>query len=205
MSKKKMSEALMQDKNVKASASAAVLGVTPGAIKLSKLSSTVKATVGRSDVMDQIELCLFNDGQRNAVVEITGTVLHPNDSSFQRLFVAGRHDLATPIVKIPIGKEVRIPLATCCMDGSLHVPSKEIEYRITSEVPPENNVIAARNWIHARQAIANKERMRALDTQQFAIQKHYAGVKEMPAKNTAETERHAELGYVQSVCGGNKP
>lgn len=203
MAKRKIADLLKQDKNMKPKAEKKdPLGVPRGAVKLHSLPSHIKAKLGRTDDMSELELCLANDSKFPTIVEITGTVLHPSDNSHQRLFVAGNHEIPMPMVTIPAGKKTKVRLATCCMDKHRASPASRVEYRITSAEPREQDVQAARNWMTARKFLDGTLRLSDVDTKRYALQHDFAGARSevKPTMSPEEARKKAELSYVQGVC-----
>jgi len=179
---KKLTDHLKQDKSMKAAGDAT--GLPPGTMKLAKLPGHVKATLGRTDDMSTLELCLVNDGKR------------------QRLFVAGNHDVAQPTVRIPAGKEIKVKLATCCMDKVLSGPASGVEYRITSKEPRPQDVQAAATWMRARNVVAGNLRTSDVDFTKYALQHDFVGSRpqSLPEMTKDEADRKSRLHWVQKVC-----
>lgn len=172
-----------------------------GAVKLCNAESVgVTVKVARTDDLSSISLCLTNDTLTPANIETTGTVLHPSDASFQRLFVAGVEAEPVSIVTVQPRSTIEIDLSTCCMDKSKSCPANCVEYSITEKAPRPQDVQAAFAWLSARRSKAELPplgRASEIKTDSFCLQREFRGDNKVLSPYPGEKDN---LNYVQRVC-----
>lgn len=173
--------------------------------------SGIKVQVKTPPTYSAFKFILTNETKEPAHVELTGNYLLPEDSSFQRLLVAGLEEAPETGVNIQPGETKEVVVNGCCMDQPKNPPDGKVEYRVAPQRAPSRMVKAAEDWLEARRALPPNPTqapegldMRVcLDDEQVDKQHGNSdALKKLLSRGSSKLEKKASVGELQSVVWG---
>jgi len=108
-----------------------------------------------TDDYNRIELMLSNAGNSQIRVDCLGTVLKPDQSNVQRLFVLGGEE--RDVISVAPGQKMAWNLRTVCMDEAKNGPSKDVSFEPSETYARGKFLNISRQWRNFRDVLKDSQ------------------------------------------------